>query len=53
MKPAILIGSPKMSINEGIKLLLNKISDWKDDPVWTLASIEKVAKAWFDLLGKK
>ena len=44
---------PKITIEEGIKDLLNKINNWKDAPVWTPKSIKKATKTWFKLLKKK
>ena len=44
---------PKISIEGGIKVMLNNLSDWKDAPVWTLKKINKETKKWFFYLGKK
>ena len=44
---------PKITIEEGINDLLNKINNWKDAPVWTPKSIKKATKTWFKLLKKK
>ena len=38
---------PKISIDEGVGMLLKNIQDWKDAPVWTPKSIEEATKAWF------
>lgn len=38
---------PKVSIEKGIKIILNNINDWKDAPVWTPKKIKKVTKKWF------
>ena len=45
--------SPKISIEEGVRLLLDRIEDWKEAPVWTSSSIKKATKTWFELLSKK
>tara|TARA_B100001964_G_C14239288_1_gene604140 strand:- start:129 stop:1115 length:987 start_codon:yes stop_codon:yes gene_type:complete len=45
--------SPKISINEGVKLLLKDIDNWRGAPVWTAETIGKATEAWFDLLSKK
>jgi len=45
--------SPKISIEKGVKDLLNKIDYWKSAPVWTPSKITKAKKIWFDLLKKK
>ena len=49
----ILIGLLKISIEKGVKDLLNKIDYWKSAPVWTPSKITKATKIWFDLLKKK
>ena len=45
--------SPKVSINEGVKLLLKDIDNWRGAPVLTPETIDKATEAWFDLLSKK
>ena len=48
-----LIGwKPKISINEGIKMLLKDIDQWKDAPVWTPETIEDATRPWFQYLKK-
>ncbi|MCB0403419.1 MAG: SDR family oxidoreductase [Bdellovibrionales bacterium] len=42
---------PKVSFEEGVKALLEKIDDWKDAPVWTPESIEKATADWFKFLS--
>ena len=42
---------PKISIEEGVKMLLKEIHKWKDSPVWTPKKISKVTKTWFKLLS--
>ena len=44
---------PKISIKDGIKVMLNNLNDWKDAPVWTPKKINKETKKWFFYLGKK
>jgi len=41
---------PKINIDEGIKLLLKNIDDWKDAPVWTKSKIHVATKSWFKYL---
>ena len=43
---------PKISIKDGIKVMLNNLNDWKDAPVWTPKKINKETKKWFFYLGK-
>ena len=42
---------PKISIEEGVAMLLQNISNWKKAPVWTPDSISKLTKEWFKLLS--
>jgi len=44
---------PKVSIEEGIKIMTNNLDDWKNAPIWTPKKIEKETKKWFFYLGKK
>ena len=44
---------PKISIEQGIKEILNNAQHWKNAPVWTPKSIKKTTKNWFKLLKKK
>lgn len=43
--------TPKVSFEEGIQKMLANIDYWKDAPVWSPESIDKVTKEWFSLLG--
>ena len=43
---------PKMSIKTGISMLIDKLEDWKDAPVWTPKKIKKATKLWFQYLKK-
>ena len=41
---------PRISIEKGIKFLLDDINYWKEAPVWTPKKIEKVTEHWFKYL---
>lgn len=43
---------PKISFEEGVKMMLENIEWWKDAPVWTPEKIDNATKKWFDLLEK-
>jgi UDP-glucose 4-epimerase len=43
---------PKVSIESGVKLVLENIDYWKDAPVWTPDSISNATEDWFKYLGK-
>lgn len=42
--------SPKVSIEEGIKVMLDNIEYWRDAPVWTPDKIEVATREWFKYL---
>jgi UDP-glucose 4-epimerase len=44
---------PKMSIEDGIRILLDNIEYWRQAPVWTPESIETATRDWFRYLGNK
>ena len=44
---------PKVTIEEGVGIILKNINYWKKAPVWTPSSIAIATKEWFELLGKK
>jgi len=44
---------PKIPIDEGIKIMINNIVDWKKAPVWTPKAIKKKTKVWFSFLSEK
>ena len=43
--------SPKISIEEGVEIILKNIDYWKNAPVWDKNSISKETKDWFKYLG--
>ena len=44
---------PKISLEEGAKIMINNIDYWKNAPVWDKQSIAKATKEWFRYLDKK
>jgi len=44
---------PKVSIEEGITLLLKNIKYWENAPVWTPQTIAEATKDWFHYLSTK
>lgn len=44
---------PVISIEEGVKILLDNIDYWKEAPVWTPESIAEATKEWFKNLSKQ
>jgi len=41
---------PKVKIDQGVKIMMDRIQDWKDAPVWTPESIHTATKDWFHFL---
>jgi len=46
----LLNWEPKVSLEEGVKVLLNDMEYWADAPVWDKKSIAKATKQWFEYL---
>jgi UDP-glucose 4-epimerase len=44
--------SPKISIEDGVKLVLENIEYWRNAPVWTPDTIANETEDWFKYLGK-
>ncbi len=45
--------TPKVSLEEGVKIMLDNIIYWKEAPVWTPETIKGATKEWFEYLGNK
>ena len=43
--------SPKVSFEEGVRLMLKDIDYWREAPVWDPASIADATREWFAFLG--
>ena len=43
---------PKITIKEGVNMLLKNINEWKEAPVWTPETIKEATKSWFKPLSK-
>lgn len=41
----------RISFEEGVRRMLERINDWKDAPVWNPATINQATAAWFHYLG--
>jgi UDP-glucose 4-epimerase len=41
---------PKVSIDNGLELMIENIKYWKDAPLWTRSKIKKATKSWFEHL---
>ena len=49
----ILNWVPTVSLQDGVKIMLQNIKDWKDAPLWDSSKIEIATKSWFKYLGDK
>lgn len=48
----LLNWQPKVSFEEGVKRVLDKIDSWQNAPLWEPESINKATKEWFQYLSK-
>jgi len=44
---------PKVTIEKGVRILLNNIDYWREAPVWTPETIADATKDWFKYLGEE
>ena len=47
----LLVWEPKVSFEEGVKIMLEHIDYWKDAPLWTVETIEEATREWFQYLS--
>ena len=47
----LLNWEPKVSLEEGVEILLDDMEYWADAPVWDKKSIAKATEKWFEYLG--
>ena len=47
----LLNWKPKVSLETGVKILLNNMEYWADAPVWDKTSIAKATEKWFEYLS--
>lgn len=50
---ATLGWTPKVSFEEGVRVMLEHIDDWRAAPVWTPEAIEEATRDWFAFLSQK
>lgn len=43
----------RVSFEEGVRRMLERLDDWRDAPVWDPASIGEATASWFRYLGKE
>ena len=49
----LLNWSPKVSFEDGVKIMIENLDLYKDAPVWDKDSIENATQDWFKYLGKE
>jgi UDP-glucose 4-epimerase len=49
---SVLGWKARISFDEGVNHMLERISDWKDAPVWDPVSINRATASWFRYLGE-
>lgn len=49
---SVLGWKPKVSLEEGVKIMLDNIEYWREAPVWDANSIADATKGWFKYLSK-
>jgi len=47
----LLNWEPKVTLEEGVKILLNDMDYWNDAPIWDKNSIAKATEKWFKYLS--
>ena len=47
----LLNWNPKVSLEDGVKILLNDMNYWQDAPIWDESSIAKATEKWFKYLS--
>ena len=45
--------SPKISLQDGVKLMMANINDWSGAPIWDKSSIQRATKTWFEVLSEE
>lgn len=45
--------TPKVSFEDGVKIMLENIEQWREAPIWDENSIKDATKEWFKYLGEE
>ena len=48
----LLSWSPRISLEDGVAIMLKNIDYWREAPVWTVDGIHKATADWFKYLGR-
>jgi len=44
--------NPRVTLEKGVKILLENIDYWREAPVWTPETISAATREWFEYLSK-
>lgn len=47
----VLAWQPRVTFEEGVRIMLDNISHWREAPVWDAESISEATRDWFTYLG--
>lgn len=47
----ILDWQPRVSFEDGVRIMLQEIDEWRDAPIWNKKSIAEATRDWFTYLG--
>jgi UDP-glucose 4-epimerase len=50
---SLLQWSPRVTLEEGVAIMLEHLDDWRHAPVWNTASIQQATAPWFKYLNKE
>jgi UDP-glucose 4-epimerase len=48
----VLGWTPRVSFEQGVRIMLDQIDYWREAPVWNPVSIAEATREWFEYLGK-
>jgi len=48
----VLGWTPRVSFEQGVRIMLDQIDCWREAPVWSPVSIAEATREWFEYLGK-
>ena len=43
---------PRVTFEDGVRDVVERIESWRDAPLWDVSSIERATRTWFDHLGR-
>jgi UDP-glucose 4-epimerase len=43
---------PQVQFEDGVKIMVDHIEDWREAPVWDVASVDRATRKWFECLAE-